>query len=288
MGCGRAASTATRTSSARTISLGGDPYVVIGDGRRRVSRSSELGPEPALWIPFQLDPDSSDQSDFFQVAARLKPGVTLDQAQSAAASSRRTSSGRNFPTALDPRVSFSVTPFREAFVKDVRASAPGPGRRGQLRAAHRVRERGEPAAGARDDPASAEIAIRSAIGAGRGRISETTADRKRGAVARRRRVWAARSASSAVRALLAVNTADLPRLGDERIGGRTGLARAQLSRCSSRSAQASSSACCRHCKGSRADLNATLKESGRTGWARRSRHNRRRGRCSSWPRSRWR
>src|SRR5262245_5098137 len=64
----------------RTISLGGDPHVVIGiivpsfDFR-------EFGAAPDVWVPFQLDPNTRDQGHYFAAAGRLKPGVTLEQAK---------------------------------------------------------------------------------------------------------------------------------------------------------------------------------------------------------------
>ena len=62
-----------------TISLGGEPHVVIGIIGSAFNLE-EFGPQPELWVPFQLDPNSSDQGNYFQVAGRLAPGVTLEQA----------------------------------------------------------------------------------------------------------------------------------------------------------------------------------------------------------------
>src|SRR5262252_4295048 len=65
----------------KTISLGGDPHVVIGilapgfDFR-------DFGQPPDVWTPFQLDPHPTDQGHYFTAGGRLKPGVTLAQAQS--------------------------------------------------------------------------------------------------------------------------------------------------------------------------------------------------------------
>ena len=41
----------------------------------------EFGPDPEVWTPFQLDPNTHDQGHYFTVAGRLKPGVTLEQAK---------------------------------------------------------------------------------------------------------------------------------------------------------------------------------------------------------------
>jgi hypothetical protein len=64
----------------RSISLSGEPYTVIGI----VGSSfdvSEFGPNPDVFVPFQLEPNTSDQGHYFQVAGKLKVGVSLAQAQ---------------------------------------------------------------------------------------------------------------------------------------------------------------------------------------------------------------
>ena len=66
-----------------------------------------------------------------------------------------------------------------------------------------------------------EIAIRAAIGAGARPDHPAAADRERRALARRRRARPGRSAWSGIRALLSVNTAGLPRIGED--GALVGL-----------------------------------------------------------------
>jgi putative ABC transport system permease protein len=201
----------------RTISLGGDPHVVIGV----VGPSfdiSEFGPQPELWTPFQLDPDSGEHATFFEVAARLKPGVTLDQAKARlhlSADEFR----MKFPTALDPRASFTVTTFQDAFVKDVRTSLfvlVGAVSLVLLIACANVANLLLVRASARQR----EIAIRAAIGASRGRLmrqllAESVVLSLAGGAC------GLALGAAAVRALLAVNTANLPRLGDN--GSAVGL-----------------------------------------------------------------
>src|SRR4029077_18332082 len=64
----------------KPIALGGDPYVVIGviapgfDFR-------DFGSPPDVWVPFQLEPNPTDQGHYFNAAGRLKPGITLEQAK---------------------------------------------------------------------------------------------------------------------------------------------------------------------------------------------------------------
>lgn len=101
----------------RTVQLDGEPYLVVG----------VLGPgfvtEPAgdLWLPFQFDLGSQDMAHYFTVAARLKPGVTLAQANAqleGAASQFR----RAYPGALGPQGGFGVQSLKESLVGDTRSS----------------------------------------------------------------------------------------------------------------------------------------------------------------------
>ena len=63
----------------RAISLSGDTYTIVGVLGE--FHFEDFGPAPQVWLPFQLDPYTKDQGHYFQTAGRLKPGVTLEQAQ---------------------------------------------------------------------------------------------------------------------------------------------------------------------------------------------------------------
>jgi predicted permease len=193
----------------KTISLSGDPHVVIGI----IGRSfdvAEFGPAPDVWIPFQLDPNSTDQGHYFIAAGRLKPGVTLQQAQAqlqvSAAVYRQ-----KFPNALGPNNGFSVQLFQETFVANVRPilwvligavslvlliACANVANLLLVRATTRMRE----------------LAIRAAIGAGRGRIlrqmltESVVLSLVGGALG-------LALGFAGIRALLSINTAGLPRIG---------------------------------------------------------------------------
>ena len=195
----------------RSISLGEEPYTIVGvlgdfDFR-------EFGPTPQVWVLFQFDPNTIDQGHYFQAIGRLKPGVTLEQAEArlnASAADYRA----KFPNALGPQNSFGVRPVRDVIVGDqARNSLLIYGGAVSLvlliacaNVANLLLVR---ATGRRR-----EIAIRSAIGGSRWRIvrqllTESIVLSLAGGVIGLFVGWAG------IRALLSVNTAGLPRVGDD-------------------------------------------------------------------------
>lgn len=60
----------------RTIELGGQPWLVVGVIGRKFVTDTPVD----LWIPYQFNLGSQEMVHYFDVAARLKPGVTLAQA----------------------------------------------------------------------------------------------------------------------------------------------------------------------------------------------------------------
>jgi len=195
----------------KTISLSGDPFTVIGI----VSSSfdiQEFGPAPELWIPFQIDPNTTDQGNYFTVAGKLKPGVTLAQAaerlQASAEAFRQ-----KYPAAMPANQGFSVTRLQDAFVANVRPTllvllgavsfvlliaCANVANLLLVRATGRRRE----------------IAIRAAIGAGRGRLirqllTESVVLSLAGGAC------GLVLGVTGIRALLSVNTAGLPRIGQD-------------------------------------------------------------------------
>ena len=195
----------------KTILLGGDPYVAIGIVGGRFD-FREFGPQPDVWVPFQLDPNTTDQGHYFQVAGRVKPGVSLAQAKErlrASADEYR----RKYPGALGGGQGFSVQPIREAMVENVRPTLlvllGAVGLVLLIACANVANLLLARAIGRRR-----EFAIRTAIGAGRGRIvrqllTESVLLSLVGAV-----VGSALGVVG-IRALLSVNTADLPRVGED-------------------------------------------------------------------------
>ncbi len=240
-----------------SLSLGNEPYTIIGV----LAQSFQTDPEADIWLPFQFEPNSTNQGHYFLASAMLKPGVTLAQANAqmklAAAEFHRT-----YP-AGEPKMGFAVQPLRDTIVSGVRSSllvllgavglvlliaCANVANLLLVRATGRKRE----------------FAIRSALGAGRARIirqllTESVLLSISGGV------LGLALGFAGVRALLAVSPAGLPRIGengaavgvDWRVLGFT-LAVSFLTGILFGLFPAISA--------SRADLNSTLKESGsRTG-----------------------
>ena len=195
----------------KSISLGGEPYTIVGvlgdfDFR-------ELGPTPQVWVLFQFDPNSTDQGHYFWALGRLKPGVTLEQADARLNASAADFRAR-FPNALGPQNTFGLRPIREVIVGDqarqslliyggavsfvLLIACANVANLLLVRATGRRRE----------------IAIRSAIGGSRGRIirqllTESVVLSLAGGLFGLFLGWAG------IRGLLSINTAGLPRVGED-------------------------------------------------------------------------
>ncbi len=198
----------------KTIPLSGSPYIVIGIMAPGVETES---PRPIdVWTPFQIDPATTDQSHFFTVAGRVKPGVTHGmikaQLQVAADGFRR-----KFPdvSTMLPGSEFVVEPTRDVFGCSIRSAlwilggavsfvlliaCSNVANLLLVRATQRKRE----------------IAIRAAVGAGRGRIirqllTESVTLSVAGGV------LGLILGVAGIRALLTLNPGDVPRVGEHGI-----------------------------------------------------------------------
>jgi predicted permease len=99
-----------------TIQLDGQPFLVVGV----IGRGFVTDTPADLWVPFQFDLASQDMAHYFTVAARLKPGVTLPQANAqlrVAADQYRRLYGAN---SLPPDGGFAVTSLQESMIGDTR------------------------------------------------------------------------------------------------------------------------------------------------------------------------
>jgi putative ABC transport system permease protein len=192
----------------KTISLGGEPYNVIGV----VAHSFAIEPTPDLYLAFQADPNSTNQGHYFNTAARLKPGVTLKSAK-AALDLAGGEFKRLFPDAIGPKDSFTVDLMRDRTVSDVKTALYvllGAVGCLLLIACANVAS----LLLARATGRSREIAIRAAIGAGRGRIVRQLLTESL-LLAVVGGILGLAIGVVGVRLLLAVNPGNLPRLGPD-------------------------------------------------------------------------
>jgi putative ABC transport system permease protein len=193
-----------------SVTLSGNPYTIVGVVDREFD-VRDFGPAPEVWVPFQLDPNTADQGHYFQTVGRLKPGVSLERAQAQLMASAAAYRDRYTVAAMPETAGFSAITVQEALVRQARPTLlVALGAVGfvlliacanvanllLIRAIGRRRE----------------LAVRVALGAGRWRIMRqllteslllSSAGGMLGLVA----------GFVGMRALLTVNTASLPRLG---------------------------------------------------------------------------
>jgi predicted permease len=193
----------------KSLSLGNEPYTIVGV----IGKEFFSDPDADIWLPFQFEPESTNGNQYFQAAARLKPGIAL-AAANAQMKLATAEFYRLFPIS-NPRNGeiFAVEPLRDLIIGDARRSlmvmlgavglvlliaCANVANLLLVRAAGRKRE----------------LAIRSALGAGRGRIirqllTESVLLSAGGAA------LGLLLGFASVRALLAASPAGLPRLGED-------------------------------------------------------------------------
>ncbi len=190
----------------KAIALGGESHTIVGV----LGPGFAFDPPPDLYLPFQADPNSNQQAHYFRVAARLKNGVSLETARAAlhlAAEEFK----RRHPGLLGPDNSFSVDPMQEVIVRNVRTALfvlLGAVGFVLLIACANVAN----LLLARASVRSREIAIRAALGAGRGRIVRQLLTESV-LLAMIGGLLGLALGAVGVRALLALNSANLPRIG---------------------------------------------------------------------------
>jgi putative ABC transport system permease protein len=99
----------------RIIMLNSESYPIVGV----IADSFVADPAAEVWIPLQADPNSANQGNYLYAAARLKPGVGIEQARAemrVAGDAFR----RAYPKWMDKNEGVAVTPMRDSIVKDVR------------------------------------------------------------------------------------------------------------------------------------------------------------------------
>jgi putative ABC transport system permease protein len=101
----------------RMLILNGEPYPIVGI----MPRGFTPDPPADVWISLQADPNSTNYGHYLNVAARLKPGVTVEQAR--AEMKLRGEDFRRLNTKwMDKTEGVAVTPMREAMIGDVKTA----------------------------------------------------------------------------------------------------------------------------------------------------------------------
>jgi putative ABC transport system permease protein len=200
----------------KTIILSGAPHEIIGILAPSVK--IEIDEPPDVYVPFQLDPNSTDQGHYFNSGARLKRGVTLAAANAqfkVAAEEFR----RKYPNALGKQQTFGVEPLREVLVRGVRSLLwvllGAVGCVLLIACANVANLLLARATGRRR-----ELAIRASVGAGRGRIirqllTESVVLSMAGGLV------GLAIGFAGIRGILSINPGNIPRIGLQ--GGEVGL-----------------------------------------------------------------
>jgi len=191
----------------KTITLGSAPYTLIGV----LSPRFQPYPPADVWMPLQADPNSTNQAHILMVSGRLPGGATLAEADS-----RMSVIGKRYvethPDQLGNDDKLAVTPMQQQMTGDIRPALlillGAVGLLLLIACANVANLLLARAAGRQK-----EIAIRAAIGAGRGRIVRQLITESL-LLALTGGVFGLALGSWGVRALLALTPGDLPRVDE--------------------------------------------------------------------------
>jgi putative ABC transport system permease protein len=104
----------------RQISLGNAPHVIVGILTSEFD-TEQFDPQPDVWVPFQIDANRVDGGNLFTVTGRLTPGTT-QAAANAQLAVAIAAARRDAPRSIGARTAWSVEPLHDAMVGSVRSS----------------------------------------------------------------------------------------------------------------------------------------------------------------------
>ncbi len=192
----------------QSISLGSETYTIVGV----VGRDFRSDPEAEIWLPFQFQPESTNHGHFFRAVGMLRPGVTLARAN-AQMQIASIQYARKYGLPDPQQRRFIVEPLRDVIIGDARRSLlvllGAVGLVLLIACANLANLLLVHATGRKR-----EFAIRSALGAGRGRIVQQLLTESV-LLAFTGGVLGLIPGFVGVRALLAISPAGLPRIGED-------------------------------------------------------------------------
>lgn len=193
----------------RTLRLGDSPYEVVGILDE--FPFLEFGISPDVWTPMRLAPDDQSQAHYFQAVGRLAPGVTLEHAQAVVRAST-TAYRAEYARVLPRDAVFDLERLEHLLVQNVRPSLLVLSAAVALLlliACANVMN----LMLARSEKRRYELAVRGAVGATRGRLLRQLLI-ETALLSLTAGVFGLLLGFIAMRALLSVNTANLPRVGE--------------------------------------------------------------------------
>src|SRR5437660_10735568 len=137
----------------RAITINGNPYTVVGVLPVSFRFIPPFSETIDVWMPMGLEVDPADQGHNYAAIARLKPGVTLAQAQAEAAS-LLTPFRADYPKHLgEGERGLDLSSYQQYLARDTRRYLLVLSGRGGPGSGHRCRQRRQPAAWPRGEPA---------------------------------------------------------------------------------------------------------------------------------------
>jgi predicted permease len=124
----RGASVAVLSDSLWRNRLGGDPQIIgrtilLNNEPRQVvgimPKDFQSSPPMDIWLPLQADPASTNEGHYLAAVARLRAGVTIEQARGAMKAAGERFRARD-PKWMDEHESVAVVPMKDSMVENVR------------------------------------------------------------------------------------------------------------------------------------------------------------------------